>query len=53
MNVDDLLSCLFAARESLREAERLAKELGVDLAIDEETTRVDQLILHVSASGAS
>ena len=53
MNVDDLLSCLFEARESLREAEGLANELGVDLAIDEETTRVDQLILHVSASRAS
>ena len=53
MNVDDLLTCLFEARESLREAEGLANELGVDLAIDEETTRVDQLILHVSASRAS
>lgn len=53
MNTDDLLNCLFDARESLREAEGLAKELGIDLAIDEETTRVDHLILHVSAIGAS
>lgn len=52
MNMDDVLSCLFEARESLREAEGLAKELGIDLAIDEETTRVDQLILHVSESRA-
>ena len=53
MNVDDLLTCLFEAKESLREAEGLANELGVDLAIDEETTCVDHLILHVSASRAS
>lgn len=53
MNVDDLVSCLFEARESLREAEGLARELGIDLAIDEETTRVDHLILHVSDMGAS
>lgn len=53
MNVDDLVSRLFEARESLREAEGLANELGIGLAIDEETTHVDQLILHVSAIGAS
>lgn len=53
MNVDDLLTCLFEARESLREAEGLARELGIGLAIDEETTRVDHLILHVSDMGAS
>ena len=53
MNVDDLLTCLFEAKESLREAEGLAKELGIDLAIDEATTHVDHLILHVSASWAS
>lgn len=53
MNVDDLVSCLFEARESLREAEGLANELDINLAIDEETTRVDHLILHVSDRGAS
>lgn len=53
MNVDDLVTCLFEARESLREAEGLAAAQGIDLAIDEETTRVDQLIMHVSAIGAS
>lgn len=52
MNVDDVLSCLFEAKEFLREAEGLANELGIDLAIDEETIRVDQLILHVSEWGA-
>ena len=53
MNVDDLVSRLFEAKESLREAEGLANELGIGLAIDEETTHVDQLIMHVSAIGAS
>ena len=53
MNVDDLLSRLYEARESLMEAEGLAKELGIGLAIDEATTHVDHLILHVSASRAS
>lgn len=53
MNVDDLLNCLFEARELLREAEGLAAALGIGLAIDEETTRVDHLILHVSYMGAS
>lgn len=53
MNVDDLVTCLFEARESLREAEGLAHNLGIGLAIDEETTHVDQLIMHVSAIGAS
>lgn len=53
MNVDDLVTRLFEARESLREAEGLANALGIGLAIDEETTHVDQLIMHVSAIGAS
>lgn len=53
MNVDDLLSRLYEARESLMEAEGLTKELGIGLAIDEATTHVDHLILHVSASRAS
>lgn len=53
MNVDDLLTYLFEAKEQLREAEGLAKELGIGLAIDEETTRVEHLILHVSNIGAS
>ena len=53
MNVDDLLSRLYEARESLMEAEGLAKELGIGLAIDEATRHVDHLILHVSASRAS
>lgn len=53
MNVDDLITYLFEARNSLREAEGLAHELGIGLAIDEETTRVDHLILHVSGGGAS
>ena len=53
MNADDLLNSLFAAKESLREAEGLANELGIDLAIDEATKHVDHLILHVSASWAS
>lgn len=53
MNVDALVTCLFEARESLREAEALANTLGIGLAIDEETTHVDQLIMHVSAIGAS
>ena len=53
MNVDNLLTCLFNAKESLREAEGLANELSINLAIDEETTRVDHLILHVSNSRAS
>lgn len=53
MNVDDLVTCLFEARESLKEAEGLALELGIGLAIDEQTTHVDQLIMHVSAIGAS
>lgn len=53
MNVDDLVTRLFEARESLREAEGLADALGIGLAIDEETTHVDQLIMHVSAIGAS
>lgn len=53
MNVDDVLSRLYEARESLREAEGLAKELGIGLAIDEATTHVDHLILHVSEIGAS
>lgn len=52
MNIDDVLSYLFEARESLREAAALAEEQGIDLAIDEETTRIDLLILHVSESGA-
>ena len=50
---DDVVTLLFDAKESLREAEGLAKELGIDLAIDEGTTHVDQLIMHVSESGAS
>lgn len=50
---DDLVTLLLDAKESLREAEGLAKELGIDLAIDEGTTHVDQLIMHVSESGAS
>lgn len=53
MNVDDLLTCLFEAKEQLREAEGLANKLGIGLAIDEETTRVEHLILHVSNIGAS
>lgn len=50
---DELVTLLFDAKESLREAEGLANELGIDLAIDEETIRVDQLIMHMSDSGAS
>lgn len=53
MNVDDLLTCLYEAKESLREAEGLANKLGINLAIDEETMRVDHLILHVSDSRAA
>nr|DAS69594.1 MAG TPA: hypothetical protein [Caudoviricetes sp.] len=53
MNVDDLVTCLLEARASLREAEGLAHNLGIGLAIDEETLHVDQLIMHVSAIGAS
>lgn len=53
MNVDDLVTCLFEAKETLREAEVLANELGIGLAIDEETTHVDQLIMHVSSIGES
>lgn len=48
MNVDDVISCLFDAREQIREAEGLANELGITLAIDEAATHVDHLILHLS-----
>lgn len=50
---DELVTLLLDAKESLREAEGLANELGIGLAIDEGTTHVDQLILHVSDSRAS
>lgn len=52
MNVDDVLSCLFEAKECLREARNLAAELGINLGIGDEVMRVDILILHVSAWGS-
>lgn len=48
MNTDDVISCLFEAREKIREAAGLANELGITLAIDEAATHVDHLILHLS-----
>lgn len=48
MNVDDVISCLFEAREQIREAAGRANELGITLAIDEAATHVDHLILHLS-----
>lgn len=48
MNVDDVLSYLFEAREQIREAAGIANKLGITLAIDEAATHVDHLILHLS-----
>lgn len=48
MNTDDVISCLFEARERIREAAGIANKRGITLAIDEAATHVDHLILHLS-----